>query len=374
MRVVAGSQLLTVGQRIRDTYEVDRYLGEGAFAEVYRVQHSFLGKQAMKVFKAPGLSVDEVRGWLDEAVLLSKLGHPNIIRVFDANTFAIRGRTYGYFTMEYVAGGSLDRFWQSHRNRYIPLTTALEIFKQACRGAAVAHAESPPVVHRDIKPHNILIGYDKEGLIVRLSDFGLAKSVNQLTLLASTKGTFLFKSPEALIDLQQDSTAGDVWALGTTMYLILTDRVPYPPRKGESVHSSKRFRTDLVPASYYNYQVSKELDRVLCKSLCCDPQRRYPDALSLLEELEKLSEDSRPERVKKTKETMIDSSKSALGIYTPADGQEAQRKAQRAIELAKQASKLHEAADLMEEAINQWPTLKDEYQYRLILWRKGLLM
>ena len=75
--------LLVEGQKLRGTYEVERYLGEGAFAEVYRVRHRFLGRQAMKVFKMTGMSLQETEAMLDEAILLSRLGHPNIVRVFD---------------------------------------------------------------------------------------------------------------------------------------------------------------------------------------------------------------------------------------------------------------------------------------------------
>src|ERR1039458_6170713 len=105
--------LLKEGEVIRDTYEVEHFLGEGAFAEVYRVKHRFLGRQAMKVFKAPGMTLEETVNALGEAVLLSRLGHPNIIRVFNADVLEIPSGKFGYFTMEYVAGGSLQQFWRS---------------------------------------------------------------------------------------------------------------------------------------------------------------------------------------------------------------------------------------------------------------------
>jgi serine/threonine protein kinase len=177
--------LLSEGQVIRGTYEVERFLGEGAFAEVYRVKHRFLGRQAMKVFKMTGMTVEETEEVLAEAILLSRLGHPNIVRVFDANVTETSRGVCGFFTMEYVAGGSLEQFWRSHGARLVPVETAVEILRQCCRGLAIAHGESPPVIHRDIKPQNILVGYDASGLRVRVSDFGLAKRVNPLTLMAS---------------------------------------------------------------------------------------------------------------------------------------------------------------------------------------------
>src|SRR5213592_2252875 len=99
-------RLLEEGQTVRDTYEVERFLGEGAFAEVYRVKHRFLGRQAMKVFKRVGMNLEEIHEMLGEAILLSRIGHPNIVRVFDANVLAAAQGTCGYFTMEHLPGAA----------------------------------------------------------------------------------------------------------------------------------------------------------------------------------------------------------------------------------------------------------------------------
>jgi serine/threonine protein kinase len=139
--------ILSEGQNIRDTYEVERFLGEGAFAEVFRVRHRFLGRQAMKVFKAAGMTLSDIEDMLGEAIMLSKIGHPNIVRVFDANTVDTPKGLYGYFTMENVPGGSLEKFWQSHGTTFVPVETAVDLMKQVCRGLSVAHREQPPIVH-----------------------------------------------------------------------------------------------------------------------------------------------------------------------------------------------------------------------------------
>ena len=106
--------LLREGTLLRDTYEVDRFLGEGAFGEVYRVKHRFLGRQAMKVFKTPGMTLEETHRLLGEASLLSRVGHRNIVRVFEAGLVETVRGSCAYFTMEYVAGGTLEDFWKSH--------------------------------------------------------------------------------------------------------------------------------------------------------------------------------------------------------------------------------------------------------------------
>ncbi len=161
--------LLEEGQVIRETYEVERFLGQGAFAEVYRVKHRFLGRQAMKVFKRVGMSLDEIHDMLGEAILLSRIAHPNIVKVFDANVLETPKGTCGYFTMEHVSGGSLDKFWRSFGSSFIPVETTVDLVKQVCRGLGQAHQEKPPIIHRDIKPQNILVGYEPDGFRARVS-------------------------------------------------------------------------------------------------------------------------------------------------------------------------------------------------------------
>ena len=278
--------LLQEGQIIRDTYQVERPLGEGAFSEVYRVRHRFLGRQAMKVFKIVGMTIEEIEEMLGEALLLSRLGHPNIVRVFDANITETSRGICGFFTMEYVAGGSLEKFWQSHGAKFVPVETAVNLITQVCRGLAVGHRETPPMVHRDIKPQNILVGYEADGLRARLSDFGLAKNVNPLTLLASAKGTPSFKAPEVFQDPQSDSAAGDVWALGATLYLMLTDRLPFCSSSQPDHFDLARFDRPLTPPSRLNVQVDAELEALVFKSLAKTPAERYRDADELLKDLE----------------------------------------------------------------------------------------
>ncbi len=365
--------LLQEGQIIRGTYEVERLLGEGAFAEVYRVRHRFLGRQAMKVFKMVGMTIEEIEQMLEEAVMLSRLGHPNIIRVFDANLTDTSKGMCGFFTMESVAGGSLDQFWRSHGAQFVPVETTVEIMRQVCRGLAVAHHEQPPIVHRDIKPQNILVGYDAAGIRVRVSDFGLAKRVNPLTLMASAKGTRPFKAPEVFRNPQSDSCAGDVWALGTTLYLLLTDELPYPDAGTLALGAGGRFERPFVLPSRRNLRADSALDQIVLRALALDPRERYPTAQEMLAELEAWSPQIASE-IKGQERRDVADSKSALGPHSPADENAARKMAAQAIRLVHQAGNLMEAADLMEEACNRWPGLREEHEYRLQLWRRGIVM
>jgi eukaryotic-like serine/threonine-protein kinase len=365
--------LLLDGQIVRETYEVEKFLGEGAFAEVYRVRHRFLGRQALKVFKRVGMSVKEIEAILGEAIMLSKIGHPNIVRVFDANVLETPAGLCGYFTMENVAGGSLEKFWHSHGTQFVSIETTVDLIKQVCRGLSVAHREKPPIIHRDIKPQNILVGYEPEGLRARVSDFGLAKKVNPLTLLATAAGTLSFKPPEAFTETKGDSCAADVWAIGTTLYLLLTDQFPFkvPQELGWGV--KELFKEKLVPASHFNPDVNKSLERIVAKTLEYEPASRFKTASDMLDALEQW----RPgQEIPASKPRLFYSevSKTALGAdHSSPNRDHAERMAKQAIDLNKEG-KLGEAADMMEEAFNKWPDLRRKYAHQVRLWRCGISM
>lgn len=257
-------------------YVVERFIGEGAFAEVYRVRHRFLGRQAMKVFKRAGgrAVLDDI---MAEAVLLSRLSHPNIVRVFDAGTLVTSaGEERAYFTTEYVAGGTLERYWATPRPGYLPVADTVRILHQVSSGLAVAHAQSPPIVHRDITTENILIGYDDDGLRARLGDFGLATRTDPATELASARGVVAFKPPETLLGLTGDSRTGDVWALGVVAYLLLTDDFPYEDGLAWIFDAYQR-PPPPSPRSL-NPEVDEELDQVVMGALHLDRAQRTPHA------------------------------------------------------------------------------------------------
>ncbi|MBD3291826.1 MAG: protein kinase [Armatimonadia bacterium] len=362
--------ILVPGDSVRDTYEVERLLGEGAFAEVYRVKHRFLGRQAMKVFKAAGATLEDIERDIAEPLLLSQIRHPNIIEVYDANILRTDKGQFGYFTMTYMPGGTLERYWRSFGAELMPVDQVVELVKQVCRGLAVAHSASPPIVHRDIKPQNILVGFGEGALQVRLSDFGLAKAVNPLTLLVSAKGTLGFKPPESLENV--DSCAADIWAVGTVLYLLLTDEMPFPMLNERDIHDSNRFLRPIRPPSVYNVNIDAGLESVIYRCLAASPPDRYTTAKELLEDLEKWTPGRRPRGDSVSQ--MSKSSKSALAerSWHNLKG-EARNALQEAIEIAQDPMKLMLAADLLEEAISKDPRLRDRYESQLQLWRKGIM-
>ena len=376
--------LLAEGQSIKDTYEVERFLGEGAFAEVYRVRHRFLGRQAMKVFKKEGLTAGEVEKMLSEAILLSRIGHPNIVRVFDANVLETDAGLRGYFTMENVAGGTLEAFRRSFASGIVPIDTAVDLVRQICRGLAVAHAERPPVIHRDIKPQNILVGYEADGLRARIGDFGLARQVNPLTLLASAAGTLPFKPPEVFEDAKSDSPAGDVYAVGVTLYVLLSGCFPYEIGPDFSLVDPSDFDKPPRPLPELNLDVDTALSTVVTRSVAKDPRDRYPDARALLAALDAWVRGDRPHaEFAESAETGAGKARAPrapnLRTCEPANQRTARPERARdmvcrALKAAREDGRLADAADLMEEAFNLQPGLREKYASRVKLWRAGVSM
>lgn len=359
--------LLSAGDRITDTLVIDRLLGEGAFAEVHRVRHEYLGYQALKLFKRVA-SQDETHAMLDEARLLSTLGHANIVRVFDANTVRTPEGLRGFFTMEYVPGGNLLDLAVRHR-RTVPTALVVEIMEQIADGVAVAHDQDPPIVHRDLTLANALVGYDGTALRVRVSDFGLARRADPLTRLASAQGTVAFMAPEVQNN-QGYSCASDVWSVGTVAYWLLTDRFPFDDG-GFSSFSPRRFGRGIVPPSNYNDDVDQELDRIILATLELEPGNRPASARVLAEAL-------RDRRRRLNREQRDSRGSRESGQFTSSltgpQGERGRRLAEAALVLSKLPGELDRAADLMEEAIRLWPPLREIHLHRLQLWRKGVVM
>jgi serine/threonine-protein kinase len=276
--------LLSTDQQVTGgSYVVERLLGQGAYSEVYRVRHAVLGRLAMKVLRRVG-TLAETHRLLGEAVLLSRIGHPNVVRVFDAGTVTTPAGERGWFTMEYVAGGNLDDYRTAHTSGPVPVADAVEVLTQICAGLAMAHREDPPIVHRDLTPWNILVGQDQRGLRVRIGDFGLARRTDPGTGLTSGEGTLAFMAPEALRFGLGSSTAADVYSVGVLAYLLLTDVLPHRDISF-TVYGAARREPPVAP-SRFNRDVDGELERIVLRALEPEPSRRIPDAMALLAELE----------------------------------------------------------------------------------------
>lgn len=279
--------ILKIGSILNGKYIVEKYLGGGAFGEVYRVKHQYLkNRRAIKVFKnAPDIkgNPSSIQQLLEEAILLTKFDHENIVKVHDAGILkADNGEEHVFFEMDFYSK-DLDEYWKSYGARFVPIDVVIRIIKQICMGLNVLHSEKPPMIHRDIKPQNIMVDFDNDGQpIAKLTDFGLVKTVNPSTLYASAKGTLAFKAPEFLE--KKDDTSTDIFAVGVTFYMLLTDKLPYPIDSEFDVMTGAWLKTTPKPLNEYNpLAYDKGLEKIVFTAISTDPEKRYRDAKELLD-------------------------------------------------------------------------------------------
>ncbi len=292
MSASAPEDALAVGEIVRDTYTVEAHLGGGAFGAVYRVRHRFLGPQAMKVVRT-GPSLPSIEEVLEEARLLATLIDPHVVRVFDANTVTTDSGERPYLTMELVVGGNLEEVL-ARKVRLNPLS-ALKTARQICAGLGVAHSRQPPVVHRDVKPQNVLVhSVSVHGTPqVKVGDFGLARHVDPDSRMSAAAGTLHYLPPEAAWGFH--TPAGDVYATGVVLYQMLTGIFPFPLVEGH-VDTLEQRRIALLsarrvppaPPSRYCLGLPTQMDALVLRALAPDPLQRYPDALVLGQQLDHL--------------------------------------------------------------------------------------
>ncbi len=217
----------SIGQRI-GPYQIVRMLGEGGMGTVaLAVREDDFKKQAALKLVRPGMVSEEiVRRFHNERQILAQLEHPNIARILDGGT---TGDGQPYFVMEYVEGEPIDEYCDRHQ---LPIRRRLELFCAVCSALHVAHQNL--VVHRDLKPGNILV---TAGGVPKLLDFGIAKQLTpepgtQLTRLGQRPMTLRYASPEQ-IEGRAITTASDVYSSGVVLYQLLTGHFPYLT-KGDS--------------------------------------------------------------------------------------------------------------------------------------------
>jgi len=349
---------LAPGAVVRDTYTILEKLGEGAFSEVFLVRHKFLGLQAMKVFKSVSLSpaYDQFK----EAFVLSKVAHPNVVRVYEANKIKTAEGERCYITMEFLGGGTLHLFLS--KCRQLPIETGIAIQKQICAGLSTAHAQTPPIVHRDIKPQNILVVEGGHELQIKIADFGLAKNIDPQLRMVSAHGTWLYMPPEGF--LNYETPASDVYSAGLVFYEMLTGRFPFPLIEYEN---DQQFRLALaksraaVPAapSSFRKEIPSALDSVCLRALQPELKKRFRSAMEFLSALESFE----------TKRKRAEPGDEGPTPRTPA-----QEKARKALEVGKQYANLKRAIQMLEEAIKEEPELRDQYGKTLGQWKSGVAL
>jgi len=256
-------------------YEVTGLIGNGAMGTVYRAQHEALDRTAaVKVLQAIGDDPAAVGRFRREGRAIALLRHPNIVTVYDYGDF----EGAPYMIEEYIPGGSLaDRLKRSRPDQ----ATAIRWLRGMAAGLDYAHQKG--IVHRDVKPANVLMTQDDAPV---LADFGLAKVEQQATMTASgvATGTPAYMSPEQISDTGEIGPASDLYALATVAYEMLTGRLPFEADNVMRLLMAK-IRDDPVSALTREPALPRKVDSILMRGLARDPRTRWSSCTAMVEAL-----------------------------------------------------------------------------------------
>ena len=249
-------------------YVIKRKLGSGGMADVYLAEDQELGRRvALKLLDDRHASDEQfVERFRREAQSAAGLNHPNIVSIFD------RGRAEGtyYIAMEFLDGRTLKELLV--RNGPTPIPIAIDYARQILGALAFAHRNG--IIHRDIKPHNIVVGGDGR---LKVTDFGIARSgASQMTEAGSIVGTAQYLSPEQARGAPVDPRS-DLYSLGIVLYEMLTGKVPFTGDTPVEI-AMKHLSQIPEPPSTLRPEVPHDLDAVVMRALAKDPEQRYGSA------------------------------------------------------------------------------------------------
>ena len=261
-----------------DRYVILERLGEGAMGRVFKAQHRLMGRfVALKLIAPQYVSrKGSVARFRRELRMIGRLDHPHIIRAYDANQI---GSAF-YLVMEYVGGQSLDRVLASRGP--LPLDEVIDYAAQAALG--LEHAHSHGIIHRDVKPSNLLLTDDRQ---IKLLDLGLGTLIDAddqtsfATAAGSAVGTIDFMSPEQASGVEVDSRS-DCFGLGCTLYLLLTGRFPFPGDSGME-RLVRRLKGPPVPILSLRPDLPATMVQVVERLLARRPEDRFQTAAEAAE-------------------------------------------------------------------------------------------
>ena len=266
--------MIKVGTIVGDRYEILEKIGVGGMAEVFKGKDHKLNRYvAVKVLKEEFRDNDAfVKKFKEEAQAAARLAHPNIVNVYDVGD---ENGIY-YIVMELVEGITLKNYIERKGSLTIKEATSIAI--QVCAGLEVAHNNH--IVHRDIKPQNIIIS--REGK-VKVTDFGIAKATTSQTTTANAMGSVHYASPEQARGGYVDHRS-DIYSLGIVLYEMVTGRVPFDGETAVTV-AVKHLQEEMVPPSVYCKNIPYSLEQIIKKCTEKSPDRRYQDIGDLLADL-----------------------------------------------------------------------------------------
>jgi serine/threonine protein kinase len=266
---------MSTPQEVAGRYRLDRRLGAGGMSTVFMAIDTVLERPVAVKLLAEHLADDEafVARFRREALAAARLQHPNIVQVFDSGLDEPSGRHY--IVMEYVEGPSCADLIRDQG--VLDIDQAVGIVRDACHGLDYAHRAG--VVHRDVKPGNLLISKDTGA--VKLADFGIAKAAEQtrITQVGSVLGTAAYLSPEQATGAES-TPASDIYSLGVCAYQFLSGRLPHEYGSLTEL-ALKQQNDEIEPIRSFRPEVPETLDRAIRVSLARDPEQRYASALDM---------------------------------------------------------------------------------------------
>jgi serine/threonine-protein kinase len=267
-----------IGRILGNRYEILEEIGEGGMAKVYKAKCHLLNRiVAIKILR-PEFAADEdfVKKFRRESQAAASLSHPNIVSIYDVGQ---EGDIY-YIVMEYINGHTLKKLI-SENGGPLEVKRAIEIARQVCK--ALDHAHKNRIIHRDIKPQNILV---TEEDVAKVTDFGIARAANgsTITYTGDVVGTAYYFSPEQAKGGIVDERT-DIYSLGIVLYEMLTGKVPFEGDSPISV-ALKHIQEEIIPPSRLNEKVPKELDQIVLKATQKDVNLRYQTAADFLKDLD----------------------------------------------------------------------------------------
>ncbi len=276
--------MIMKGQKINDRYQIIKSIGEGGMANVYLAYDTILDRDvAVKVLRGD-LSNDEkfVRRFQREALNASSLSHPNIVEVYDV------GDDNGqyFIVMEYIEGKNLKDLIKKRGK--LTVSEVVDIMSQIADGLSVAHDSY--IIHRDIKPQNIMI---LENGLVKITDFGIAMAMNatQLTQTNSVMGSVHYLPPEQASG-KGSTLKSDIYSMGILMYELLTGVLPY--RGDNAVEIALKHLKEPLPSIRDEIDdLPQSVENIILKSTAKNPKNRYNDARAMYEDLKTCLDDSR---------------------------------------------------------------------------------
>ena len=272
------------GQKISDRYQIIKAIGEGGMANVYLAYDTILDRDvAVKVLRGD-LANDEkfVRRFQREALSASSLTHPNIVEVYDV------GEDHGqyYIVMEYVEGKNLKDLIKKRGK--LTLSEVIDIMLQITDGMSVAHDSY--IIHRDIKPQNIMI---LENGLVKIMDFGIAMAMNstQLTQTNSVMGSVHYLPPEQA-NGKGSTLQSDIYSMGILMYELLTGKLPYKGDNAVEI-ALKHLKEPLPSIKEELPNIPQSVENIVIKAAAKNPKNRYADAREMHNDLLTCLDESR---------------------------------------------------------------------------------